>query len=142
MLKRTPTIEELRGLLPIPKTINEIVYGYLGNPIIITLNVGLEPKKYDKKIIIPLISSSGGFYIDWGDNICEYISSQFNTKITHTYPHYGIYTVHIYGDITKISFRRVSELVEISQWGCLRLCYASGIFTLCKNLTMHMISRT
>jgi surface protein len=129
--KLTPSLDEIDKLLPIiPKTINELIYEYVGNPFIITLNFTGNKKP---KIIIPLISATNVFYIDWGDN--NYVSDQFNNNY-HEYAQNGTYVVHIYGDITHISFNGIHELVEISQWGCLRLYSGYMCFKGCYRLTI------
>ena len=42
--------------------------------------------------------------------------------------------VHIIGDITRLCFENVIQLVEIFQWGSLRLYSCQSMFMNCKNL--------
>ena len=142
MAKRTPNFQELNEIFIMPKEINEIIHGYMSNPFIIVLNVGLNATTRTPKIAIPSITANGGFCIDWGDNVCEYFSvkaknaKQTKQNITHTYTHCNTYAVHVYGDIIEISFRKFVELIEISQWGDLRLHSGRGCFNGCNNLTI------
>ena len=132
ILKRTPTFDEINKLLPsLLDPINDIIYGYMGNPFIITLNI--EPY-HDKAICIPAISAIDGFSIEWGDDKCQYISSGF-ADIKYKYSQPGKYIVHIYGEIIKISFEGIRNLIEISQWGNgLRLMDARNSFRDCIDL--------
>ena len=126
MAKRTISGEELCKILPMPGDICNIIYKYIGNPFIITLDI-------DTHIIIPHIESSNGFYIDWGDNKCDCISD-IGINVRHNYVRSGRYIVHIFGDIINISFKCMYPLVEISQWGNLRLYNGYAVFNACKNL--------
>ena len=129
MAKRTPPASYIYDLLPSPMTADtsNIVYEYIGNPFIITVNIR-------QNIKIPYISSSDGYDIDWGDNTYEHISH--DGSLGHKYELPGKYIIHITGDITNISFDKVEELIEISQWGNLRIHNGSNAFRSCKQLVI------
>ena len=129
LVGHTPTKKELNDSIPLISNLTDIVYQYIGNPFIIMIYVF-------KTIIIPNIRSENNLIIVWGDEIIELIDSSGNEKknITHTYNYSGNYCVSIYGDVTKISLAMVTELIEISQWGNLRLYSGYEVFRHCYNL--------
>lgn len=132
MAKQTPTKEDLYLLFPrVSKDVISIIHQYIGNPFIITFNI--QYKNYT--ITIPLIQSSANFFIDWGDDTCD-CRHGHQQNITHNYKYWGNYNVHIYGNITNISFAHISELVDISQWGNLQLNSGNGVFKYCKYLSV------
>ena len=62
MAKQTSTKEELYNIFPtFPTTICDIIHNYVGNPFIFTLNI-----ESDRSVMIPVISSTSGFIINWG----------------------------------------------------------------------------
>ena len=130
MAKQTHTSKELNEIIPLPKAMNNIVYEYLGNPFIITLDIADD----NKNIQIPNIRSSNGVMVDWGDDMYEYIS--LSGSISHKYKHAGRYIVHITGEITNIYFDGVEQLIEISQWGNLSIQNGNNAFRSCTNLTI------
>jgi surface protein len=133
--KRTPSLDEIDELLPMmPKTINNIIHGYVGNPFIITLNIKSHQSHHTTPNLIPTLSAMNHVSIDWGDD--NYDHNYGFTYIKHEYTQPGIYTVHIYGEITRISFKNVGYLVQISQWGNLRLLSGRKCFSGCENLTI------
>ena len=128
MAKQTISKEHIHDLLLVPTDVSNIIYEYVGNPFIITLMI-----TYNTTVIIPLIISNNGLHIDWGDNTFEY-NSKADVNIKHKYARSGKYIVHIFGDITNISFNSVFGLVEVSQWGNLRLFSGDRVFNSCVNL--------
>ena len=58
MTKRTPKKEELHNLLPIIPDLSNIIYEYIGCPLIIVFNIS-------SIITIPIINSETSFIIDW-----------------------------------------------------------------------------
>ena len=128
MAKRTPTQKELNTLLPaLSVDLTNIVHEYIGNPMIIVLNV--TDKRY---IYMPIKYTSG--LIDWGDG--SFMELKQNGHIDlHSYKYPGKYIVHIMGDITGVSFEHFDELIELSQWGDFKLSNYKSMFTDCINLT-------
>lgn len=136
--KQTPSRDQIYNSLPnhlrMRRLISDIVFSYIGKPFIITLNVTRSSIK------IPVVGSvTGTVIIEWGDGEFSTIEEEFE-NITHFYENLGIYTVYIHGDVTHLSFKNVNELVEISQWGSLRLVDSDmkneGAFTFCENLVL------
>lgn len=131
MAKQTPTKAQLQNLLSMPNDITNIIYSYVGNPFIITVNV-------KNRVRIPRLTSFKGLLIDWGDDTTESIQ-YFDENISHYYSCPGQYIVQIFGDITIISFQSVLQLVNISQWGNLRLTHCFNTFHSCHNLNITAI---
>lgn len=135
LAKRTPTRETLYKIMPhIPKTVVDIIYDCVGNPLIIKILSDFS----NGNIMIPTIKSTAGFCINWGDDTYDYfndVGPQIR-NIRHTYCRPGVYTIHITGDITEVSFDGVRSLVEISQWG--NLCLKTGYkaFSECTKLVV------
>jgi hypothetical protein len=93
----------------------------------------------DNQIRLPLLKLNQGgdycFLIDWGDNQTEWITSYENA--IHTYAKPGVYSLTISGKIKGIcffSFGDRNKLIEIKQWGCLRLGNSGSYFDGCANL--------
>ena len=130
MAQQTPTKQEIYDWTPMPAAVSNIVYEYIDNPFIITLDMR-DPKSLT--ITIKLLSSTSNFYIDWGDETVYHGSSR-QKDILHTYTKPNKYIVHIFGDINKIGFDGVNELIDISQWGNLQLDVGVLAFYNCKML--------
>lgn len=105
--------------------INNIIGEYIGNPFIIVVNVR-------KEVQIPSISTNEGVSIDWGDDTSEFLERSA-PHITHKYKFPGKYTISITGDITDIDLRQCDELVEVSQWGNVKI-QTNSPFIWCRNL--------
>lgn len=110
-----------------PNVLADIMDEYIGNPFVFTI-------KTEKSLTIPYINTDSEVSIDWGDGQYEVIKK--NTKnIYHLYDDSGEYTVAIDGDIQDINFAHVEELIEISQWGGVKI-NSKDAFTGCNNLGM------
>lgn len=130
MTRWTPNRKELHDIMTfIHTSVCDIIYEYSGNPFAIIVNIS------NPITTIPMIDANGQFYIDWGDDTYSY-SHGYKTNINHVYRYAGLYVIHIFGDITRVSFSNMIELVEISQWGNLRLICGRNAFSLCKNLSI------
>ncbi|MFX0009623.1 MAG: BspA family leucine-rich repeat surface protein [Candidatus Hermodarchaeota archaeon] len=79
------------------------------------------------------------FVIDWGDNQNDTITSWNQPSATHTYLPPGVYNINITGTIIGWSFNNGGDrlkLLEIIQWGSLRLTNSGGYFYGCSNLNL------
>ena len=133
-MKQTINRDDLRRLLEasLYADLSDIVFGFLGFPLILTFNI-----TQDNKISIPMISSnSTDLFIDWSDNSSEIVQSNNNHPVEHHFSRSGNYIVHIYGYINNLSLRNCDELVEVSQWGDLLLHSGKEVFKNCSNLRL------
>ncbi|MCY3411806.1 MAG: BspA family leucine-rich repeat surface protein [Candidatus Heimdallarchaeota archaeon] len=98
------------------------------------LSVGSSPSKHIK---LPLIfNGSYNFYVDWGDGQSETV---INGNAEHSYTSPGIYTVTIDGILIGWSFNNGGDrlkILEISQWGGIRMGNNGGFFFGCENLEL------
>ena len=106
------------------------MYQYVGNPFIIALNITNK-----NKITIPSINTETCIMIVWGDGVYEEIIDKHQIK--HVYNNSGIF----FAQLQKISFGYASELVEISQWGDLKLCDGFQTFVYCDNLNIKTLDK-
>ncbi|TFG17611.1 MAG: BspA family leucine-rich repeat surface protein, partial [Promethearchaeota archaeon] len=92
----------------------------------------------NNQIKLPLTASGEyNFFVDWGDGTNDTITVYNQTEVTHTFPSSGIYTVNITGTIVGWKFGGDSEkIIEIQQWGCLRLGNTGNYFAYCYNLVI------
>jgi len=103
----------------------------------VTGSVGASPSN---QIALPLVS--GGTYnfdVDWGDGSSSRITSYNQPEVNHTYTTPGIYPVVINGTITGWQFAGSGDkdkLLEIAQWGNLRLTDTGGYFQGAENLVI------
>jgi len=94
----------------------------------------------DNQVKLPL--ESGGIYnfiVNWGDGNYDTITSWNQEEVTHTYTSEGVYTIIING--TLIGWRFYNEgdklkLLEIKEWGSLRLGNSGSYFWGCSNLNL------
>ena len=89
-----------------------------------------------KTLTLPLIpSGTYDFDVDWGDGSTEHIKSH---QANHQYSKPGTYEVRITGTIngwcTFLTLYTRIQLLDICQWGCLKLGNAGRYFEGCKNL--------
>ena len=91
------------------------------------------------QVKLPL--SSGGTYnftVDWGDGTTDTITAYDQAEATHTYAAPGTYTVTITGQIEGFGFASTGEdsskLVDVVQWGPVRLHNNGYQFANCNNL--------
>jgi len=91
------------------------------------------------QITLPLESSGTyNFIVDWGDGQSRETITSY-TNATHTYTQPGTYEVRISGTITGFRFNNSGDrqkLLEIKQWGPLRLGNNGSYFYGCNNLTI------
>ncbi len=79
------------------------------------------------------------FLVDWGDGLSDTINTWNQPEVTHSYASAGIYTIRIGGTLLGWRFNNDGDrlkLVEISQWGQLRLGNSGGYFFGCSNLNL------
>jgi surface protein len=94
------------------------------------------------QITLPLESSGDyNFTVDWGDGNSSTITKAAwdidNTIATHTYSSAGVYTVSITGTIEGFRFNNggdKTKIVDIKQWGVLRVGNGKEYFYGCSNL--------
>ena len=93
---------------------------------------------FDNQIELPLISDGiYNFKVDWGDGTSENISHWNQSEVTHSYSSQDNYTVIIKGIIIGWNFNNrgdIKKLIEIKQWGDLRLGNSGNYFYGCSNL--------
>lgn len=96
------------------------------------------------QITLPLsISGSYNFMVYWGDNTSSSISSAFQSDITHSYATAGTYNVTMSGYIKGFGFangRDRRKIIDISQWGGIKLSSRGSQFYGCDALTLNNIS--
>ena len=126
--KRTVQKEQLIDAMPIPNDLTNIIFSYIGTPFIVVLH-----PLPSGDIVIPSISSTNGLYIDWDDGTANtYVGTTFS-RIKHECDFDRDYIVHIYGNITDISFKDTLALREISQWGGISITNGFKLFSHCSN---------
>ena len=100
------------------------------------------------QIALPLYD--GGTYdfiVDWGDGTQDHITAWDNAEVLHTYDTAGEYEITIWGVIEGFSFGAQTDnpwttagdrekLLEVSEWGPLRLGDVGGYFHGARNLTI------
>jgi surface protein len=98
------------------------------------------------QIRIPLTGSGlYNFMVYWGDNTSSSISSSFQSALTHSYATAGTYNVTMSGYINGFQFSNTGDrrkLINISQWGGLKLTSLPAQFYGCDALTLNNISDT
>jgi len=98
------------------------------------------------QIVLPLSTSgSYNFMVYWGDNTSSSISSALQPEVTHSYATAGTYNVTMSGYIKGWSFnngRDRRKIINISQWGGLKLSSVGAQFFGCDALTLNNISDT
>ena len=89
---------------------------------------------------LPLISDGNyNFIVDWGDGIHDHITIWNQPEVSHTYASEGVYTLKISGILFGWSFDNGGDrlkLLEIKQWGNLRLGNVGSYFYGCSNLNI------
>ena len=93
------------------------------------------------QVKLPL--ESNGIYdftVNWGDNNIDTITDWDQSEVTHTYSSSGVYNINITGTIVGWRFPAnwsdSSKVIEISQWGNLRLGNSGAYFIDCINLNL------
>jgi surface protein len=97
----------------------------------------------NNEITLPLESSGTyNFTVNWGDNSSDVITTWNQPATTHTYAIPGTYTVTIAGTIIGFRFADTGDktkIINISQWGDLRVGNNNGYFSGCLNLNSTAI---
>jgi len=94
----------------------------------------------NNQVRLPL--EEGGIYdfaVDWGDGSRHLITNWNQPEATHNYTSTGIYDIKLDGLITGWRFNNYGDrlkLLEISQWGPLRLGNSGAYFYGCSNLNL------
>ncbi|MFX1395974.1 MAG: BspA family leucine-rich repeat surface protein [Promethearchaeota archaeon] len=92
------------------------------------------------QVALPLEPNGNyNFTVDWGDGKHDTITAWNQSEATHSYSSRGIYTIRIDGNIVSWRFNNGGDrlkLLEIDQWGCLRLGNLGGYFYGCENLVI------
>ena len=98
------------------------------------------------QIVLPLTSSGlYNFMVYWGDNTSSSISSALQPEVTHSYATAGTYHVTMSGYINGFRFangRDRRKIINISQWGGLKISSQGSQFFGCDALTLNNISDT
>jgi surface protein len=98
------------------------------------------------QITLPLaLTGSYNFMVYWGDNTSSSISSALQPEVTHSYATAGTYNVTMSGYIKGFQFsngRDRRKIINISQWGGLKLSSAVGAFFGCDALTLNNVTDT
>ena len=94
----------------------------------------------NNQITLPLEpSGTYNFTVNWGDNSSDVITTWNQPATTHTYATPGTYTVSITGTIIGFRFANTGDktkIINISQWGNLRVGNSANYFHGCSNLTL------
>ena len=92
------------------------------------------------QITLPLESSGTyNFEANWGDGSSDIIESYNQPEVTHTFASEGIYTVVIDGELNGWRFNNGGDklkIIEISQWGTVRLGNSGSYFAGAENLVL------
>jgi len=98
------------------------------------------------QIALPLSTSgSYNFVVYWGDNTSSSISSALQPEVTHSYATAGTYNVTMSGYIKGWTFNNGKDrrkIINISQWGGIKLSSNGSQFYGCDALTLNNISDT
>jgi surface protein len=95
-------------------------------------NTGNIGTSGDGQIKLPLeIGGNYNFVVDWGDGSIDTITSWDSPAATHSYPVSGSWVIGISGTIEGFRFNNEGDrvkLLEVQQWGPLRLGNSGGYF--------------
>ena len=93
-----------------------------------------------RQIHLPLVyKGSYNFTVDWGDGTIDHITSFDQGEVTHTYATEGTYTLVISGELDGWAFDLEGDcmkLLEVAQWGNLKLGDTGRYFRGCSNLVV------
>jgi len=110
------------------------------NAFISVWNTSKPGPSLDDQVRLPLEEvGEYNFTVDWGDGNNSEITNWDDANKTHTYPSDGVYTINITGKIIGWRFNYGGDkdkLLEIKQWGSLRLGNSGGYFYGCSNLNI------
>ncbi|RZA26499.1 MAG: BspA family leucine-rich repeat surface protein [Proteobacteria bacterium] len=138
VLNVTAQATDLAGNIGVDATTNELT---INAKIFIsswkTNNAGVSNSQ---SIRLPIEASGEyDFEADWGDGTIDYISSGTAPEAVHSYSSAGTYTVQLRGLVKGFSFRHGGDglkILQVSQWGDLRLGVFPGGFYGSNNLTV------
>ena len=92
------------------------------------------------QVQLPLeLTGTYDFKVDWGDENITTIKIWNEANVTHTYSSEGVYTINITGTIVGWQFYNGGDrlkILEIQQWGSLRLGNSGYYFHGCSNLNL------
>jgi surface protein len=98
------------------------------------------------QIRLPLTGSGiYNFMVYWGDNTSSSITSFNQPEVTHSYATAGTYPITMSGYIKGFRFANAGDrrkIIDISQWGGLKLSANGSQFLGCDALTLNNISDT
>ncbi len=91
------------------------------------------------QIKLPLrYSGTYNFVVDWGDGTNDTITSWYQPEVTHTYATPGEYEVRITGEIVGFTLGPYGsdreKIIDIRNWGTLRVGNTGYYFSSCSNL--------
>ena len=136
----------------------DLVSAYLGNPFISTWQVGTkyahievidqedEVRTHAMHITLPLDADGVyDFVVEWGDGSSAHILSHDQADVKHTYARAGEYTIQMNGTVHGFAFGFDDnnghhpcsrQIIDISQWGCVRLANEGSQFYMCTQLKL------
>ena len=123
-------------------SLNIVLYADWEKAFVSTWKTNNEGQSNDNQINLPLvINGTYDFTVDWGDGSSSTITSWDDTDKIHTYVFAGKYTISIEGVFKGFAFslafnNDAKKLVEISNWGVLKLGNTQGQFYNCENLVI------
>lgn len=92
------------------------------------------------QVKLPLESAGTyDFQVDWGDGTSSIIKTWNQAEVTHTYAASGVYIIQIKGIIVGFAFKSSGDrrkIIDVSNWGVLRLGNSTGYFNGCTSLTI------
>ena len=145
-----PSFDDLKSQLSLyfsEINLTAVVYSYLPKEFISVWHVNSN----NKKIILPFdsihshLDYSLDFLLEWGDgSLVERVTfhslSMQKQLPNHIYPNSGDYIIRMYGNISNFSFNQSShsrqQLMEIRQWGGIRLSDRGHQFHGCVNMNI------
>jgi surface protein len=103
-------------------------------------DTSLPGSSSSNQVQLPLQSSGTyNFMVYWGDGSNDVITIWNQAAVTHTYASGGVYTINITGNIIGWCFDNGGDrlkILEIQQWGNLRLGNSGNYFYGCSNLKL------
>jgi hypothetical protein len=107
-----------------------LLYDFLSSPLLLYSPFVFSWRAHNTLDIRKLPLPCDGCYdfiVEWGDGTSSHIRDHGQAEASHRYQAAGTYRVHVTEDIVGFCARRRS-VMEISQWGCLRLTTAARAF--------------
>ena len=92
----------------------------IGTPFLSTWNTTLTSSgsSDDNQVNLPLeTSGTYNFYVDWGDETSDTITSWDQPEVTHTFASEGIYSLNITGQIIGWSFNNDGDKLKLIEIG-------------------------